>query len=400
MPQDLRIAIVGAGIGGLTAAAGLAADGHSVVIFDAFKSPRPVGSGLVIQPVGQSVLRSVGALEDALSHGRPIWRMQGDEVEHGRTVLSVDYGPDGGDVFGLAIQRPALFRAVHDAACRAGATLVTDAAVARLVGPDRVKFANGDVSKPFDLIVDASGVNSQLSEMKARALPFGALWATVPWPEEAHIPKGRLCQRYRRADRMVGVMPSGTRPDDDTESATIFWSLPRDSYDDWRAKGITAWQAEVAELWPEAGLFFASITDPDQMSFASYTHGTLKKNTNGALVHIGDAAHRASPQLGQGANMAMLDARALRLALRRWPLDEALQHFTRSRRWHVLLYQGMSRAFTPQYQSESRVLPMLRDRFLAPLSQIPPIPRILTRLVTGNLIPPLASLEPRQPPDL
>ena len=93
--------------------------------------------------------------------------------------------------------------------------------------------------------------------------------------------------------------------------------------------------------------------------------------------------------------MAMLDAMALGLALERFPVEEALRQYRMARRWHVWLYQAMSRAFTPQYQSDSRVLPVLRDRLLYPLSAVAPIPAILTRLVCGDLIPPMASLTGR-----
>ena len=55
----------------------------------------------------------------------------------------------------------------------------------------------------------------------------------------------------------------------------------------------------------------------------------------------------------------------------------------------------MSALFTPQYQSDSRWLPVLRDRLLYPLSKVPPVPRILERLVRGDLLPPIRSLPER-----
>ena len=392
MRAPLDIAIVGAGIGGLTAAAALSAQGHTVAIFDRFEAPRPVGSGLVIQPVGQSVLDQIGAGEAARSHGRAIYHMQGLEADSGRTVLSVRYGPEGGDRFGLAIQRPALFEAVFDAAITAGADLQMARSVIRREGAS-LHFEDGSSEGPFDLIIDASGANSVLSTLQSRPLPFGAVWGTVRWPDDAPLPQGLLAQRYRRASQMVGVMPSGTRPGAEEETATIFWSLPVDGMDAWRARGRDAWLTDVANTWPDALPFFKQISDLDQMTAARYSHGTLRRTTEPGFAIIGDAAHRASPQLGQGANMAMLDAWALSLSLKRFPLEEALRHAERARRWHVWIYQAMSWAFTPQYQSDSRFLPVLRDRVLYPVSTIPPVPGILSKLVCGDLIPPHASLD-------
>ncbi|WP_413718560.1 FAD-dependent oxidoreductase [Silicimonas sp. MF1-12-2] len=390
----LEIAIAGAGIGGLTAAALLSRQGHRVRVFDRFEAPRPVGSGLVIQPVGQAVLDAIGAGAEAMARGARIWRMHGIEADSGRTVLKVDYGAQGGARFGLAIQRPALFDAVLGAARSGGAELVAGHEV--LARDERfLVFSDGTRAGPFELVIDASGTNSRLSPLVSTPLPFGAIWATVPRPAGLELPEGQLCQRYRRADRMVGVMPSGTRNGADWEATTIFWSLPARGYDSWRRAGLSAWRDEVASLWPEALPAFEEVNDPDQMTFATYTHGTLRAVASPGFAIIGDAAHRASPQLGQGANMAMLDAMALGLALERFPVEEALRHYRMARRWHVWLYQAMSRAFTPQYQSDSRVLPVLRDRALYPLSAVPPIPAILTRLVCGDLIPPMASLTGR-----
>lgn len=138
--------------------------------------------------------------------------------------------------------------------------------------------------------------------------------------------------------------------------------------------------------------FLAPITVHHQMTAARYSHGTLRRPHAPALVFIGDAAHRASPQLGQGANMALLDAQALAWALTQRDLAGALPLYAQARRWHVRLYQALSAAFTPQYQSDSRLLPVLRDRLLAPLSQVPPLPAILSRLVSGTLIPPVAGM--------
>jgi 2-polyprenyl-6-methoxyphenol hydroxylase-like FAD-dependent oxidoreductase len=146
---------------------------------------------------------------------------------------------------------------------------------------------------------------------------------------------------------------------------------------------------DAIRLWPEIEPFLSTIAKHDQMVSARYTHGTLRQPFAPALAFVGDSAHRASPQLGQGANMAMLDALALARALR-LPVAEALPAYAAMRRWHVRAYQGMSAIFTPMYQSDSRVLPILRDYMLAPSARLPVVRTVLTNLVSGDMIPPLA----------
>ncbi|MDX2235682.1 MAG: hypothetical protein NW200_14380, partial [Hyphomonadaceae bacterium] len=99
------------------------------------------------------------------------------------------------------------------------------------------------------------------------------------------------------------------------------------------------------------------------------------------------------PQLGQGANMALLDAFALSAALSAHAeRADALAAYARMRRWHVRLYQAASYLFTPVYQSDGVVLPFLRDRIVGPLSQVPPAPQILAALVAGAIGAPLRAI--------
>jgi 2-polyprenyl-6-methoxyphenol hydroxylase-like FAD-dependent oxidoreductase len=396
----MQISIAGAGIGGLAAAALLAQAGHGVTVYDQFDSPRPVGSGLVIQPVGQMVLDRIGAGDAARAMGAPLRRMLGHEAMSGRRVLDVTYdwpksAQRGTGRHGLAIHRAALFEALWQAALAAGVQVVAGARVtgARVTGAQQtcLTFADGTVSTTADLIIDASGAHSPLSPLRSRPLPYGAIWGTVDWPDTA-LPRDELRQSYRAANRMLGVLPIGQVPGQTGQKAAIFWSLPADAHAAWLAQGLNAWRAEAIALWPAFAPFAAQIIDPAQMTMARYSHGTLARPYRPGLVHIGDAAHRASPQLGQGANMALLDALALAQAIRLADGRDPLKLYTQARRWHVRTYQAFSAAFTPQYQSDSRWLPALRDRILFPVSQFGPLPRVLSALVFGTMIPPLGSL--------
>ena len=170
----MRIGIAGAGIGGLAAAALLAGDGHDVTVFDQFDAPRPVGSGLVIQPVGLEVLDRIGAGDDARALGAPLAALYGEEAQSGRVVLSVGYGARRG----LGIHRAALFHLVHRAALDAGATVM---AGHRVTGREGLHLRFGDrATGPFELIVDACGAASPLSPLRSRALPSSTV-NTAHW---------------------------------------------------------------------------------------------------------------------------------------------------------------------------------------------------------------------------
>lgn len=397
MAPKLEIAIAGAGIGGLAVATALRQDGHKVRVFDQFDAPAPVGSGLVVQPVGMDVLDSLGAGDAARAMGNRIFRMLGHDAGSDRRVLDVYYDAPGDPRFGLAIHRSALFQSLLDTALAADVELVAGHKVTGRDGTSLL-FENKRLG-PFDLIIDASGAGSPLTPMRAKALSYGALWSTVDWPDDTDLPYNELRQCYRGASHMVGVLPIGHMDGHARKKAAIFWSLPARDYATWRAAPLESWARAATDLWPEFRPFVSQIQTHDDMTMANYAHGTLSKPFRDGIVFIGDAAHRASPQLGQGANMALLDAAAFAGALRQsnGSLSNAIQLYTYARALHVRVYQMMSRVFTPQYQSDSLILPILRDRILFPVSTFGPIPGILTQLVCGDLLSPARGLTSSDP---
>jgi len=175
--------------------------------------------------------------------------------------------------------------------------------------------------------------------------------------------------------------------------AAFFWSLKPDEADKLRAAGLAAWKDRVAALWPECAVYLDQIDGFDQLSLARYGHHTLALPVGRRLAVIGDAAHSTSPQLGQGANMALLDARALAHALAKKPtVEEALHAYAQMRRWHVRVFQALSWAFTPFYQSDSTLLPFLRNRLVATVARIPPAPQFLAAMVAGTMVDPFGKI--------
>ncbi len=393
MSAKLNVVVAGAGIGGLAAAALLSTAGHRVVLFDRFGAPAPVGSGLMLQDTGLAVLGAMGLRDRLTDLGSPIRRLHGRTVPKLRTVLDVRFSALRPDLHAVGIQRTALFDALLGAALAAGADLQTSTEIARVDAKTGTLEDNrGRQFGPFDLLIDGLGANSPLSRKSHRPLPYGALWITLDWPELGPFDAGALEQRYRAARKMAGVMASGSAIEGQTRKATYFWSIKGDGFEAWRSTPLDAWKEEAIALWPETSDLINAVEDHDAFSFARYRHRTHDKPVQGRLIHIGDSWHAASPQLGQGANMALLDAYALFLAVSSGSLETTPQRYLQYRRSHVRLYQLMSFLFTPVYQSDGAVLPFLRDWLAAPVSRAPPAPALLAAMVSGAVGRPLKKL--------
>ncbi|MEJ0059107.1 MAG: NAD(P)/FAD-dependent oxidoreductase [Terricaulis sp.] len=384
MRAKLDIAIAGCGVAGLSAAAMLARDGHRVVMFDKLAAPEPIGSGIILQPVGLAALDAVGVGDAMRALGAPIKRLFGKVSRSGRTVLDVRYAALGADAAsGLAVHRGALFQLLYDAAKDAGAEIVPSREVLAQENGAFV-FVDGARSARFDLLIDALGMRSPLCGKVSEPLAFGALWANLDWCEG--FAPDTLEQRYEAARMMAGVLPIGRLPGGTKTQAAFFWSLKGADHAAWRAAPIEAWKEDVLRLWPDTAPLLAQIDAHDDLVFARYLHRTLSAPVARGLAHIGDSWHCASPQLGQGANMALLDALALVRAIEaRNDLADALALYARMRRWHIRLYQLASFLFTPAYQSDSAAIAWLRDWIVAPLARVPPAPAVLAALVAGRL---------------
>jgi salicylate hydroxylase len=394
--RGLDIAVAGCGPAGLAAALLLHRDGHKVVLFDRFDAPRPLGSGLMIQPTGLAVLRTLGLDGRILSSGSRIDRLCGRAGLSGPTVLDVRYDALGKKAgFGIGIHRASLFSALYDAVLAEGIAVQTGRTLTGSVEEGtkrRLLFENGASEGPFDIIVDALGTRTPLAPPTGRTLSYGALWASLDWPG-GDFDRACLEQRYRAASQMVGVLPIGTPPAAAGEQAAFFWSIRLDRLERWREEGLDAWKADVLALWPATRPLLDQIRNPDDLTIARYAHRTVARPAERGLIHIGDAWHSASPQLGQGANMALLDAYALALALRSGEsVDEALGKASALRSRHVRLYQLLTALFTPVYQSDSKALPFLRDRIVGPLSKLWPATWIQAAMVGGLIGDPLRKL--------
>ncbi|MFK7993402.1 MAG: FAD-dependent oxidoreductase, partial [Granulosicoccus sp.] len=390
----LDIAIIGSGPAGLSAAIFLYDQGYGVTIIERFDQAQAVGSGLMLQPTGLEVLRQLGLKQEIEELGQRITGMLGKVAPNGKTVLDINYQVLSDDLYGVAIHRASLFHVLYESVNQRGIPLLTGVDVIGVQRKDDKTMvkSQGDSAPEieFDLLVDASGRSSHLiteaiKKPVHRQLAYGALWGTVSY-NNTQFNQHLLEQRYKAAKVMVGVMPCGRLPSEHTQLATFFWSLRDGDYQTVMDNGIECWKSEVLQHWPAVEPLLAQFEGFEQLSHAVYSHHTLPTPYGNKIVFIGDAAHSTSPQLGQGANMALLDSMALSNALERTAsVEDALTLYARMRSLHVKLFQAASLSLTPFYQSDNALMPWLRDCLFEPVSKVPFADKLVTSLGAGLL---------------
>ncbi len=367
----LKVAIVGCGTAGQASAVLLARQGTSVEIFDRADRLDPVGAGLLLQPSGMEILREIGAADEILKLATPVRRLLGS-TSKGRTVLDLSYADRRPELFGVGVLRGTLFSALHRHVLRAGVPVHTSTPITRLTAtPTNQRVLHDQRGRrhgPFDLVVVADGARSSLRESlglahRSTRYPWGAMWFV------AKDPKGTagetLHQCFAGTRKMLGVLPSGKLHEKSRRRVSVFWSERIESAEALRRRGLDAFRDSVRSITKAVDHYLDQLESIDEVIVAPYYDVVCKNSCSGPVVLVGDAAHATSPQLGQGANLALVDASTLARSLReRTTIRTALEVYERERRSTVRFYQAASRWLTPLFQSDLEWLAPLRDRLI------------------------------------
>jgi len=348
MAGQTSIAIVGGGIGGLTAAILLLRAGFDVQVYEQAKALGEVGAGINIGPNASRILYRIGIANELDRTGVKPARFVQRRWDDGRILLRSPLGEDVETAFGApyyTFHRGDLHRALTNAISAERVHLVHR--FTRLVDHgDRVEvyFENGN-SILVDALIGADGIHSVV-----RHALFG--------PEKPHFTG---CVAYR------GLFPSSRLRHLDLEFVNQIWMGPGAHFVHYFVSagravnfvGITEQDNWLGESWVDRGevtdalalfqgwhdqvLSIIGATD-ETYKWALFDRNPLQRWSVGRVTLLGDACHSMLPFMGQGAGQAIEDGATLKGCLLKLSNDipAALQLYEKLRLPRASRLQGMS----------------------------------------------------------
>lgn len=335
MGRDLRVAIVGGGLGGLAAANALTSVGVHVDVYEQAPELGEVGAGIQLAPNGARHLYRWGLWDDITRVGAPLGEGSQYHRYDGTPVAPVVTTDSSGWNALLGMHR-ADFIDVLARHLPSGTVHTNHKCVGfeqdKKTG--RVFFENGATAEA-DVVLGTDGIHSTLQ--RAVVPPSQPVFSgsiayrglveheRVPdWPTDRFMlwmgdSKHVLVYPVRNGTLINYV---GFVPTDDQKRES--WSAPGDP-DALRA-AFTGWDPMVEALFAEVEQCFW---------WGLYDREPLPRWTEGRLTLVGDAAHPMLPHLGQGVSQAIEDAATLAVLLDGTDAEQApqaLQAYERIRR--------------------------------------------------------------------
>lgn len=377
----MKIAIIGCGFAGLVSAILLAKQNHQIIIYERFSKAQATGAGIMLQPSTWKILKELKIFEKVHKLGEKIYMISGQNPAM-KEVFSTNYS-HGKDFmsYGIGILRSTVFNLLfHQLADYPNIELKTNHLVEDLE----------EYKKNHDLVVICNGSKSELRHQlpinkRDEEYPWGCVWTVI---ENNYDHVNYLQQYVNGSKEMFGFLPSGKRSG--KRVLSVFWSLPIEDGRFWleneTQENKNNYKAQMFQkmqkyIRPE---IMTQLKKSDYI-FSSYHDVWMEKYNHDNCVVIGDAAHAMSPQLGQGANMAFLDAYELSQSLKNEKsLEECLLNYEKSRRSHVDFYTKVSKFLTPLYQSHQPHYGIFRDILFSTSKKIWITKKISADILAGS----------------
>ncbi len=367
MSRPIRISIVGAGLGGLTAAIALAARGFEVKVFEQASALGEVGAGVQLGPNATRVFKALGLEQEILKtafeperHAVCNWKT--GEVTAATQMKGVYEMQFGSRYF--TFHRADLHGALLQAVPEKNITLNAKCTGVRNRGSSAVlRFANGSEVES-DIVIGADGIHSPVRESLYGKLP-ARFTGVVCW--RGLVPRGAVPEGTISPDMGAWLGPKSTIVTYYVRRGELInWACFYEAHDwkeeTWKTHGDPKEALETYKNWhPSIGTLISNTTE--LYKWAVFERDPLPQWTEGRVTLLGDSAHPMLPYLAQGGCMAFEDAYVLASALAQPSMDpvQALKHYEELRRPRTSQVQLASRNRGPVNNLTSPLARLKRD---------------------------------------
>lgn len=337
---------MGGGIGGLSVARELALRGIGVKVYERAPKLDPVGAGIIMNPNAMRVLEQNGLAGDVRRESWP-YLMRETRDRHGRLLATRDYRPlysAGKLATGALVHRARLLDALF-----------------RSLPAGTVQFSSEikDLrALDAELVVCADGIRSRtrrelFGQSEPRYMGYRSHRLVMD-----NVPGVRCFTEYLGRGQRIGLVPI-------SESRLYVWTTFNSPPEQHASRDLprmfaqfthTAVRRVFAALPPAEAIITTEIEE-------LWAPDWIRVSRDGCAVLLGDAAHAMTPNIGQGAGMAMEDAAVLAEELARGvESEQALAAYVRRRKPRVETVMRISREVGEDGQRSSPVGCWLRNR--------------------------------------
>lgn len=384
-PAHRSLIIVGGGPAGLVAAVAARRAGFDCDVYEQAASFERVGGAVGIQSNGLHVLDVLGLL-DAFRDHIQITSDAGVEAPPGRTITRANLREIDIPHAGFAV---ALRYDLHDVLAEAARKLGTRIHFnARCVKaewqPNGVRLSFSDNSTAESPLVFAcDGINSVVRDalgFKSHKRVIGEAYLRVVAPM-AHPDPSRIGEFWHPDGRRAGAFAlPGKR-------TYVFCSVPLGEWDSIRQNRLQEWVDSWDDFGEPIRTLMRSVTDWSSAVYDELADLRVDRWQRNGVFLLGDAAHAMTPNLGQGANSAMVDALVLVNLLAEAAESQAWREAGRR-------YEQLRRPFVTRIQNaalmggrmaawKNPLARALRDQSMKALVHVAPIRKASLLLTSG-----------------
>lgn len=362
--DKLRVVVVGGALGGASVALFLARAGAHVTLLEREAKARAVGAGIALAENGLAVLAALG-LEEAVSSVS--CELPGVRVcdATGRTLFVPPGRAPGVPAIVRMARRSCLYALLTEALARETRVLTQYGAHFRALdaaGNVTWERAAGRLQTQADLVIGADGVHSSVRA----ASGFGAQVRSAGIAYVRGLaPQGM--ERNEEAWTRAGLFGSFAVPGGTYWYASLGHRSVRRAM---AARDLDAFRSTWRAAYPACQLL-ESVGSLDELLVNEVLTVECARYVKGRVVLLGDAAHAMAPNLGQGANSALVDACVLYDELQKaTTLEAALTAYDVRRRPKVSKVAKTSARLGRLAEQTHPVARFLRDRVLMPLAAL------------------------------